>query len=408
MAWRNIGRNPRRTGIVVTAVSVGLAGVLLAMAINYGMVFQMIETAIATQLGHLQIHGAGFDRKPGLEIRIEQGERLAENALDGLSGLEAWAPRIRSQGLVFSPRANVGVEVVGIDPLREARVSVLADSIVAGEYLNGKRRKLLLGEKLASRLHVGVGDKLVLSVQDVNGEMTGEAFRVGGLFRTADGEFDRGSVFLRIDESQRLLGLGDDVSELVVIADQRDGAADLKRAIQASLSAELAVGRVGDLEVRTWEEIRPVLVYFVDLFEQMGWAVYGAVFVAMAFGIANVLLMSVYERIREIGILMAIGMGPRRLVTGIAIESLLLTLLGVGIGLGVGVLSIWLLRGGIDLSRWAEGLTAYGVGTEIVPVIRAKDLIVPTLVAIVTAVLASLWPALRAVRIRPADAVRHI
>jgi ABC-type antimicrobial peptide transport system permease subunit len=139
----------------------------------------------------------------------------------------------------------------------------------------------------------------------------------------------------------------------------------------------------------------------------MGWYVYGAVFVAMAFGIANVLLMSVYERIREIGILMAIGMGPRRLVAGIVIESALLTLLGVGIGLAVGTLSVWLLRDGIDLSRWAEGLTAYGVGTKIVPVIRSKDLVVPTLVAVITAVIASLWPALRAVRIRPADAVRH-
>jgi ABC-type lipoprotein release transport system permease subunit len=400
MAWRNIGRSPRRTGIVVTAVSVGLAGVLLAMAVNYGMVLQMVETAIATQLGHLQIHGAGFERKPGLEIRIEEGERLAGDALSGLPGLAAWAPRVRSQGLVFSARANVGVEVVGIDPLREARVSVLADSIVSGDYLDGQRRKLLLGEKLASRLHVGVGDKLVLSVQDVRGEMTGEAFRVGGLFRTASRDLDRGSVFLRIDEGKQLFGLGEAISELVVIGVERRRVDDLKRAVEANLD--------GGLEVRTWEELQPLLVYFVDLFDQMGWYVYGAVFVAMAFGIANVLLMSVYERIREIGILMAIGMGPRRLVVGIVIESLLLTLLGVGIGLAVGMLSVWLLRDGIDLSRWAEGLTAYGIGTKIVPVIRNKDLILPTLVAVATAVLASLWPALRAVRIRPADAVRHV
>jgi ABC-type lipoprotein release transport system permease subunit len=364
------------------------------------MVFQMIETAIATELGHIQIHGAGFDQKPGIEIRIEDGERLANEALSGLPGLEAWAPRVRSSGLVFSPRANVGVQVVGIDPARETRVSVLADSIVSGAYLDGQKRKLLLGEKLADRLHVDVGDKLVLSVQDVRGEMTGEAFRVGGLFRTASRELDRGSVFLRIDEGVQLFGLGESISELVVIAEQRRRVDELKREIEARLSA--------DLEVRTWEEIQPLLVYFVDLFDQMGWYVYGAVFVAMAFGIANVLLMSVYERVREIGILMAIGMSPRRLVTGIVIESLLLTLMGVGIGLAVGTLSVWLLRDGIDLSRWAEGLTAYGIGTRIVPVIRSKDLIVPTLVAFVTALFASLWPALRAVRIRPADAVRHI
>jgi ABC-type lipoprotein release transport system permease subunit len=400
MAWRNIGRSPRRTGIVVTAVAVGLAGVLLSMAVNYGMVFQMIETAIATELGHLRIHAPGFDQKPGLEIRIEAGERIGSDILEGAPGVRDWAPRVRSQGLVFSTSANVGVQVVGIDPDREARVSVLADSIVAGAYLDGERRKLLLGERLARRLHVAVGDKLVLSVQDVQGEMTGEAFRVGGLFRTASAELDRGSVFLEISESQRLFGMRDAISELVVIAVEGQGVGELKTAIEARSS--------GALEVRTWKELQPLLQYFVDLFDEMGWLVYGAVFVAMAFGIANVLLMSVYDRIREIGILMAIGTSPRRLVTGILIESMLLTLLGVLIGLGAGMLAIWLLRDGIDLSRWSEGLTAYGVGTKIVPVIRQRDLIVPVATAFVTAVLASLWPALRAVRIRPAEAVRHI
>lgn len=400
MAWRNIGRNPRRSGIVVTAVAVGLAGVLLSMAVNYGMVFQMIENAIDTELGHVRIHAPGFDRKPGLELRIEAGDRIGSDVLEGTPGVRAWAPRIRSQGLVFSTSANVGVQVVGIDPVREARVSVLADSIVAGAYLDGGRRKLLLGERLAKRLHVRVGDKLVLSVQDIQGEMTGEAFRVGGLFRTTSPELDRRSVVLELSESQRLFGMRGAVSELVVIASEGQDVDDLKAAIERRSS--------GEFEVRTWKEIQPLLEYFVELFDEIGWMVYGAVFVAMAFGIANVLLMSVYERIREIGILMAIGTSPRRLVSGIVTESVLLTLLGVLIGLAGGMLSIWLLRDGIDLSRWSEGLTAYGVSTRIVPVIRHRDLIVPVAAAIVTAVLASLWPALRAVRIRPAEAVRHI
>jgi len=363
-------------------------------------VFQMIENAIDTELGHVRIHAPGFDRKPGLELRIEAGDRIGSDVLEGTPGVRAWAPRIRSQGLVFSTSANVGVQVVGIDPVREARVSVLADSIVAGAYLDGGRRKLLLGERLAKRLHVRVGDKLVLSVQDIQGEMTGEAFRVGGLFRTTSPELDRRSVVLELSESQRLFGMRGAVSELVVIASEGQDVDDLKAAIERRSS--------GEFEVRTWKEIQPLLEYFVELFDEIGWMVYGAVFVAMAFGIANVLLMSVYERIREIGILMAIGTSPRRLVSGIVTEAVLLTLLGVLIGLAGGMLSIWLLRDGIDLSRWSEGLTAYGVSTRIVPVIRHRDLIVPVATAIVTAVLASLWPALRAVRIRPAEAVRHI
>lgn len=151
-----------------------------------------------------------------------------------------------------------------------------------------------------------------------------------------------------------------------------------------------------------------MLVAMIALFDQTGWYVYAAVFVAMAFGIANVLLMSVYERIREIGIMMAIGMHPARLVATILAESLLLTGAGVVLGGLLGVASVRALEGGIDLSRWSEGLTAVGAGTKIVPALRASDLWVPVVVALVTALLASLWPALRAVRIRPAEAVRRV
>ena len=151
-----------------------------------------------------------------------------------------------------------------------------------------------------------------------------------------------------------------------------------------------------------------MLVAMIDLFDQMGWYVYAAVFVAMAFGIANVLLMAVYERIREIGVLMAVGMRPRRLVAMIFAESMLLAGLGLVLGLVAAFATTWALADGIDLSSYSEGLNAYGIGTKIVPVIRSQDVTTPLIVALVTALLASLWPALRVVRIRPAEAVRRV
>ena len=399
-AWRNVGRNPRRTVIVGSAISVGLAGVLLAMAINYGMVFQMVQTAIESELGHVQVHGLGFDDNPGIEIRIDSREGLSDRLVEGLPSVLSWAPRVRSEGLVYSPRASVGISLVGIDPARESGVSVLASSVVEGEYLDGASRRILLGERLAARLQVEVGDKVVVSAQDVNGEMAGEAYRVGGTFRTASRELDESVVYVRIDESQQFLGLGDAVSEYVLVAHRQRDADILRDALIVRLG--------GDVEVRTWKELRPLLVAMIDLFSQMGWYIYGTVFVAMAFGIANVLLMSVYERIREIGILTAIGLQPARLVATILAESLLLTLVGVAIGLAAGVGLVMLLSDGIGLSAWAEGLTTVGAGTKIVPVLRLSDLGIPMVVAVLTALFASLWPALRAVRIRPAEAVRHV
>jgi ABC-type lipoprotein release transport system permease subunit len=399
MAWRNAWRNPRRTAVVVTAVAVGIAGVVLTMAVNYGMVVQMMETAISTELGHLQIHAAGFDQNPELAIRLEDGGREGAEALAALGGVAAWARRVRAEGLINSPRSSAGVRVVGIEPEREAKVSIIARSVREGRYLDGVRRRVLIGEKLARRLEVNVGDKVVLSVQDLAGDLGAEALRVEGIFKTPMGELDGGTVFVRIDEGQALFGLGRAVSEIVVVADDRARVPALREALAA---------RLPGAEVRSWEELRPVLVYLVKLFDQQALWVYVAVFVAMAFGIANVLLMAVYERIREIGIMMAVGMKGGRLVVMIVAESFLVTLLGLALGFAGAVAGVWALQDGIDLSFFAEGLSAFGVGTRLVPVLRWADFTVPMAVALVTALVASAWPAVHAVRFRPAEAVRRV
>ncbi|NQZ99888.1 MAG: ABC transporter permease [Myxococcales bacterium] len=399
LAWRNVWRNPRRSFVVVTAVAVGVAGVILTMAVNYGMVVQMVETAIITELGHIQVHAQGFEEKPEISVRLEDGGRQVIQALDAAVDVRAYSRRIRGEGLVSSPRASAGVRVWGVEPGRESQISLVSRSITDGRYLGAELRRIVLGEELASRLKVGVGDKVVLSVQELSGDLTGEALRVGGLFKSPSSELDRGSVFIRLEEAQGLFGLGDAVSEVVVLATSRANIEPLRVALD---------GETGDAEVKSWEDLQPVLVYFVEVFDQMAIAVYVAVFVAMAFGIANVLMMAVYDRMREIGILLSIGMSRSRLVVMIVVESVLITLVGVNAGFVISLLSVYALRDGIDLSAFSEGLAYFGVGSRILPVVRATDFVIPTFVALVTALISSAWPALRAVRFRPADAIRRV
>lgn len=398
LAWRNAWRHPRRTGILITAVAVGIAGTLLTMAVNFGMIFQMVETAIATELGHLQIHARGFDENPELSVRLLDGGRAEVAQLEALEGVRAVARRVRGEGLISSPRASAGVRVLGVEPAREPQITSIAASITAGVYLDGDARRVLIGEELGRRLEVEVGDKVVLSVQDLAGELTGEALRVGGLFKTSSRELDRGTVFLRLDTGQALLGLGDAVSEIVAVAETRQLVPELRDRLVASLS---------DVEVRSWEELQPLLVYMIEVFDQSAILVYAAVFIAMAFGIANVLLMTVYERTREIGIMRAIGFGRARLVATIMAESVIVTGAGLLIGFGGAVVGVAALSDGIDLSSFAQGLKYFGVGSRIIPVLRTSDFTGPVAVAFVTAVIASAWPAWRAVRLRPAEAVRH-
>jgi ABC-type lipoprotein release transport system permease subunit len=378
---------------------VGIAGVVLSMAINNGMLLQMVETAIRTEVGHLQIHARGYEANPGLEINLADGGREAARILDSVGGVQGWAPRVRSEALVFSPRASAGVRLVGIDPDREAGVSLLAQSIADGSYLDGNSRGVLIGQALGRRLKVGLGGKIVISVQDLDGDLAGAAFRVSGVFQTASREFDQGTVFAPIGETQKLLHLGEAVSELVIVV-AREG--DLET-IRHQLAARLGTA----VEVNTWKDIVPLLVQMIDVLDSSAWYVYAAVFIAMVFGIANVLLMAVYERMREIGVVMALGMKRGRIATVVVLESVILTFLGLFLGYGAAMVIVALLSDGIDLSRFAEGLTAYGIGTHIVPVIRSQDVSIPVFSAVVTAFVASLWPALRATRFHPAEAVRH-
>jgi ABC-type lipoprotein release transport system permease subunit len=289
--------------------------------------------------------------------------------------------------------------VIGVEPDREPAVSLLRRALVEGEWFGESRLRAVIGQALADRLEVRVGDKIAVSVQDALGELTGGGFRVAGTFRTSSSDFDRATVLLRLSEAQHLLALGDAVSEIVAVARDDDEVDEL------ALQARRALGETA--EVRTWSELQPLLQYMVQSFDMMAWYVYAAVFTAMAFGIANVLLMAVHERTREIGMLRAMGMRRGQVIVLVVLESLLVTIVGLVCGLGLAFAGAFALRDGIDISAFAEGLASYGVAPRIAPVLRARDLVLPLVVAGVTAGLASWWPAIRAARYLPAEALRR-
>ena len=399
MAWRNLWRNPRRTAVVLTAISVGIAGSVLTMAINLGMIAGMVDTAIRGGLGHLQVHAKGWHANPELKVRLEDGGKAIEGALGRVPEIQRWAPRLRAEGLVASARASVGVAIMGVDPEREAGVSIAASSIVEGEWLNAKRQ-MVLGVKLAKRLEAKVGNKLVVSVQDLDGELTGQAFRVAGLIHARSGALDDGIAFVQLSDAQTLLEMRGAISEIVLVGASREHV----DVIQQKLRAEVGAGP----EIRTWAQLEPMLVYMVDSFDSMAWVMYAAVFVAMAFGIANVLMMAVFERTREIGMMRAVGMGRGSVVAMVVLESALVTALGLVVGVVIAILGAYLLRDGIDISRWAGEIDVYGIETVLKPAMRTQDLGTPVLIGGISALLSSLWPALRAARAKPADALRQI
>ncbi|MFI5317827.1 MAG: ABC transporter permease [Myxococcota bacterium] len=409
IAWRNLWRGWRRSAVVLSAIAVGLAACLLLVAWSHGWLRQIVQTAVSTRLSLLAVHAQGYQANPDLERALADGGRALAEAIERFPGASA-SPRVLGDGLAQSSRQSARVAIVGVEPEREARVSVVASSFLSGGFPEatpvGVGRGLpgvALGEALADELKLRLGEKLVLHAP---GESGLGAFRISGIFRSASNGFDKTTVFLRSADAQRLLGLGDRVHEIAISLDdprQLD-------ALAAFARAELPRVRPGEsIEVLTWQEREPRLAAMLGLMADTAWIAYAIMFAGMAFGIANALLMSFYERIREFGVLRSLGLPAAQLVWLVLLESLLLTLGGSALGLAAGSAAVLLLeRVGVDLAVFSHALAQFGLGSKVYPHLEPADVVSPLGLALVTALLAAAWPAWKAARLRPAEAVRHV
>ncbi len=409
LAWRNIGRGWRRSALVLSAIAVGLAACLLIVAWSKGMTFQMADNAVRTLLAHVAVQARGYQENPDIRRNLGPAGAGILALIGQREGVHA-SPRVRGDGLVQTARRSLRVVVVGVNPAAEARVSVVPDAIVEGAFLagsTGPRRPsqlppLVIGRAMADRLRARLGDKLVVHVP---GEVGAGAFRVRGIYRTNSTEFDRSVAYMPLPEALQLLDASGP-TEIAIALDRPREAGELQAWLRARLDATLGEGRV---EVLRWQEREPRLASLLELAANISWIFYGVIFVAMAFGIANALLMAVYERTREFGVLRSLGLGARRLVALVLLESFVLTLLGTAIGLAVGLpLVAWLGVVGIDMTMFSTALESYGIGSTIYLRVDAGDLIWPIGLAAVTAFLAALWPALKAARLHPAQALRGL
>jgi putative ABC transport system permease protein len=408
IAWRNIGRGWRRSAVVITAVAVGLLGCLLILGWTKGMFYQMADNAIRIQLAHLTVSAEGYNGNPGTRLNLADYELFAELAR-GWEGVSA-SPRLRGEGLVRTARKSVQAMIVGVVPEAEAGVSVIPQLLVEGTFLEpeaaaGRRGRLppvAIGQAMAERLGVDLGDKVVLQVP---GDAGLGAFRVRGLFRTSSSEFDERAAFLRMEDAQRLYELEGRVTEVALALDRAGELPAFQNWLRSSLPTRPGVQPV---EVLRWDERAPRLAGMLDIMDETSWIFYGVIFVAMAFGIANAMLMAVFERIREFGVLRSMGLRASHLVLMIALESMLLTLTGTLLGMGIGVPTVlWLGEVGLDLSMFSEALESFGFGTTIYVRLDSSDAVFPIVLALVTGLLASLWPGIKAARLRPAQALRR-
>jgi ABC-type lipoprotein release transport system permease subunit len=404
LSWRNIWRNPRRTAIILIAVSIGVWSMVVLGALWQGMVNQMIKNGVATMTGHLQIHQKDYRNDPVVENSIPDPDRVAKVLGEHLPEKTAWSSRIRVTAVAANARHSAGVTIIGIDPDREAAVSFIAGAVREGRYLQADDRYgILIGRALADKFATKLGRKVVLMSQNTEREIGSRAFRITGIFRAEMEATEKQLVFITKPAARKLLKLGVGVSEYSIVLPEEDPP-DLET-IVATLKANLSA----DDLVEGWPEILPMVKTYVELIQSWNWIWYLVVFIAMGFGIVNTMLMAVYERMREFGVLKALGMPPGWIVKDVLTESFFLLLGGMLIGNLVAFLTVWIFsRTGIDLSAFAAGAEYAGIAKIIYPALSFRDVGIANLMVFLLGLLISLYPAIRAARFTPVEAMTHI
>jgi ABC-type lipoprotein release transport system permease subunit len=400
ISWRNVWRNALRSGVVIASIALGIWAGLFVISVSSGLNQQRTADAINTSISHLQLHHPEFTKDNNVKYRIENAEAV-EAILAAKPEVKAVTKRVILSGMVSSSTGGFGVRISGVDVETQTQVTTLASKVEEGAFLAGDKKNLIvIGTRLADKLNVKIRSKIVLTFQKDDGEIVAGAFRVGGLYKTSSSKSDELNVFVRSSDVNRLLEESAGYHEIAVL---------LKSTDQVKPQAEALKSEFPALQTETWQEIAPELGYADEMMKQILYIIIGIILLALSFGIVNTMLMAVLERKRELGMLMSVGMNKTKVFIMIVIETLFISLVGGPLGVLLGFATItYFGSAGIDLSVVGEGLEEFGISTMIYPTLESSFYLNVTIMVMIAALLASIYPAIKALQLKPAEAVRAI
>lgn len=468
-AWKNVWRNKVRSLVVIASVTVGVFAGVFSIAMMDGMIAQRMNDALNEEVSHIQINNKEFriNNDPQLVIAGSEEALSAVRSVDGVAGI---SERIVITGMANTASKSAGVQIIGIDPEQEKKVFTLFSKVMpgTGDYFE-KESKLnlaLIGQELAKDLNIirysvdsaaitrlrekGLSENLIskltpivgkkftnekqfikemkglfsrseemkygmlirkeawsfregarmtLTFLDKDNNQVGAVFRLTGLYDLSNSMFEKSVVFVRKSDLRVLTGLTEnDNHQLVVRINNVDQTDDIEGKIAEKLP---------DLEVMSWKKIQPDLAMMTDMVTQF-YIIFGIIILAaLAFGIINTMLMVVLERTRELGMLTAIGMNKRKVFYMIMLESVFLSLIGAVFGMIISYIVVTITgTTGIDMGNAAEGFEALGYSAIIYPKIGAGFFGIVTILIIITGILSSIYPSLKALKLNPVEAIR--
>jgi len=402
MAIRSVLRNPHRSILTAAATAFGLGAFLFLYAFTDGFFEQMIDNSIDFSTSHVQIEPKGFREQMAPALSISKPQTIMAQAKQH-AAVEAVAPRIQAEAMISSPTKIEPLIITGIDPELEQNVTRIHSVIIDGQYLTkNSDMEIVLGAKLVELLDLQLGEKVVVTTQQADGNLGSAAYRLVGIYRTDNEIFDRSLGFIGLPQAQSLLALDNRVSTITLKLN--------KRALSSKTAEQLTEILSGThYQAQSWEQIMPVVVQMIDVSRLMFLVVLIIVFFVVAIGVMNTLFMSVIERTREFGVMLAVGTEAHLIVRMIVYESIILGAIGIFAGVLIGIALVWYYSSGMDLSSYG-GATGFipGLTDMIYPTLIFSHLWLPTLLLFITGVLAALYPAIRAAKLEPVAAIRHV
>jgi len=396
MALRDLGRNRRRSIFSALALGLGLMVLLLMAGVITWELNSSMDKSIALQSGHLQLRAKTYDENKtslAYEDLVQNPEAVAAQ-IAALAPVKVATPRLYASGIVVSGDESLGVRIVGIDPASAANAP-FQEGMVSGQFLTADDTGgILIGQTLADKMGLKAGDQVNLLVNTANGDVQQQGFAIRGIYSTHTPGYDQSTVFLPIAKAQAITNTANHASTIFILLKDSQQAAPVAAAIQTS-----------QYEVLTFEQMNVLLTQFNQYANGLLFFLYLIVLAITATVIVNTLVMAIFERTREIGILAAIGMKGRRIMAMFFAESSLLAIGGIFMGLVLGGILVYLMGTyGFPIGNF--GVTGFLLGDRIYAQLTINDVVTLSLTALIVTLLASLYPALLAARMEPVDALR--
>lgn len=406
IAWRNLWRNKLRSSIIMAALTIGIIGAVEMDGYMTGLTNQRVDAAIANEVSDIQLHNPGFLLNQETKYLIPHAGKKADE-IRKIANVKAVSVRLKGAAMASSANAGAGISINGVVPDDEYRVSDLHDHIIEGTYLSNKQKiPAVIGQKLAKKLNIGVSDKLIVTMTDSTGTITNGAFLVVGIYKTSNTDFDKSNVFVTRKDLANLIGYPTNAGdEIAILLNSNQHTKAVTKKLNTLFSAEVKSHK---LIIQSWDQIQPLLKSMVDMMNYFSYLFLIIVLAALTFAIINTMLMSMMERTREIGMLIALGMNKRKIVRMVMLETLFLSIIGALVGLVISILLVdYLSIHGLDLSSFAKGLNSIGYSSTVYFQVNREFYFTTVIVVVLLAILASIPAMMRALKLQPATAIRE-